>query len=141
MVGSVGFVFFLHKEFELTLSIAQTLDSFVDLFFDIRVEIDPHYVWDIVEQTNLLIIGLEYSFKAVVMSAWNGEGDVDVEFVAFGDDFLELIDEVEGITELRGWTSESEEWVDDFLPFSVLHDGGTGSFPEIDWHWVGLGLN
>jgi hypothetical protein len=36
------------------------------------------------------------------MSTGNGQRKVDVEFVTFGDDFFELIDEVQRITEFRG---------------------------------------
>ena len=36
------------------------------------------------------------------MSTRNGQRDVDIELVAFGDHFFELIDEIQRITELRG---------------------------------------
>ncbi len=74
----------------------------IDLLFNIGVKVDPHYVWDKIYQPDFLIVGFEYSFKAVIMSTGNGQRNVDVEFVTFGDDFFELIDEVQRITEFRG---------------------------------------
>jgi hypothetical protein len=34
------------------------------------------------------VIVFEEGFETVIVGSWDGEGDVDVEFVAFGDDFL-----------------------------------------------------
>ncbi len=135
LVCSVGFVFLLHELLELRFSVAQGLNSGCDFFFDVGVEVNFHDVRDKADQADFLVVGFEEGFETVVMGSWDGEGYVDVEFVAFGDDFFELIDEFERVAEFGGRAGEPEEGVDNFLPLAVLHDGGSGSFLEIDWHF------
>jgi hypothetical protein len=124
----------MHELLELSFSVTEGLNSRNDLFFDIRVKIDFQDVGYKANQTNFFVIVFEESFETVIVGSWDGEGNVYVEFVAFGDDFFELIDEFERVAEFWGGAGEPEERIDDFFPLAVLHDGGTGSFPEIDWH-------
>lgn len=70
LISSVCLVFLLYKELELALAIAKSLNSVIDFFFDLSVEINPQDIGKIREGSHFVIIGFKYGFEAVVMSAW-----------------------------------------------------------------------